>query len=117
MYHSANYKDKNVIYLLECTTCRGKAYAGKSEPPMNIRMNGHRSDDKRTDKLTVVTHFLQTGHNFERDATFTIIEKVTKKNINKEDMTNLLLRREDFLMTRLGTLQPYGLNISLNFPQ
>lgn len=117
IFHRVNCKDKNVIYLLECTKCGGKAYVGKSEPPTNLRMNGHRSDAKRTDKLAVDTHFLQPGHNFERDAKFTIIEKVTKTDISKEDMTNLLLRREDFWMTKLGTLQPNGFNIGLNFPQ
>ena len=90
---------------------------GKSEPPMNLRINGHRSDAKKTDKLAIDTHFLQPGHNFERDAKFTIIKKVTKTDLSKEDLTNLLLRREDFWMSRLGTIQPNGFNVGLNFPE
>ena len=117
IFHQVNCRDKCVIYLLECIKCDEKAYVGKSEPPANIRMNGHRSDAKKTNKLAVDTHFLQPDHNFDRDAKFTIIEKITKTNIGKEEMTNLLLRREDFWITRLRTLQPQGFNIGLNFPQ
>ena len=115
IFHRVNCKDKRVIYLLECMKCDGKAYVGKSEPPMNLRMNGHRSDAKKKDKLAVDTHFLQPGHNFERDAKFTIIEKITKTDLSSVCLTNLLLRREDFWMATLGTIQPNGFNTGLNF--
>ena len=74
--HRVNCKDKNIIYLLECKKCNEKAYVGKSEPPAHIRFNGHRSDAKKTNKLAVDTHFLEPGHIFDRDAKFTIIEKL-----------------------------------------
>ena len=61
--------------------CNDKGYVGKCETTTNVRMNGHRSDAKKPDKLAVDAHFLQPGHNFERDAKFTIIEKITKKDI------------------------------------
>ena len=70
--------------------CGGKAYVGKSEPPKNLRINGHRSDTKKTDKLAIDTHFLQPGHIFERTAKFTITKKVTKIDFSKENLTNLL---------------------------
>ena len=79
-------------------------------------MNGHRSDAKKGDKLDVDTHFSQPGHNFDRDARFTIIEKIKKSNLQPEELTNLLLRREDFWMERLQTIQPNGFNKGLNFP-
>ena len=115
--HRVNCRDKNIIYLLECIKCNEKGYVGKSEPPANIRMNGHRSDAKKTDKLAVDTHFGQPGHIFERDAKFTIIEKIETSNLEKEEITNLLLRREDFWMKKLQTIQPNGFNQGLNFPE
>ena len=61
--------------------CKARAYVGKSEIAMNLRMNGHRSDAKKIDKLAVDTHFLEPGHNFNRDAKFTIIEQITKTDL------------------------------------
>ena len=116
IFHKVNCKDRYVIYLLECTRCNNKGYIGKSEIPTNERINGHRSDAKKTDKLAVDTHFLLPNHNFDRDAKFTIIEKIIKTDIRKEEMTNLLQRREDFWMKRLNTLVPDGFNPRLNFP-
>ena len=84
---------------------------------MNLRINGHRSDAKKIDKLAVDTHFSQAGHNFDRDAKFTIIEKIRKSNLQKEEMTNLLLRREDFWIKALQTIEPNGFNHGLNFPE
>ena len=81
IFHRVNCKDKNIVYLLECAKCMNKGYVGKSEMPMNLRMNGHRSDARKRDKLAVDTHFLQPDHNFDRDSRFTIIKKITKKDI------------------------------------
>ena len=74
IFHRVNCKDKNIIYLLECIKCNNKGYVGKSEIAANLRMNGHRSDAKKQDKLAVDARFLQPGHDFQRDAKFTIIE-------------------------------------------
>ena len=105
-----------MIYLLECIKCNEKGYVGKCETTTNVRMNGHRSDAKKPDKLAVDAHFLQPGHNFERDAKFTIIEKITKKDITGHELTTLLEQREDFWMQKLGTITPDGFNAGLNFP-
>ena len=117
IFHQVNCKDRNVIYLLECLKCDGKAYVGKTETPMNLRMNGHRSDSKKSQKLAVDIHFGQPGHSFDKDARFTIIEKVKKSNIQKDEVADLLLRREDFWIKQLQTIQPHGFNQGLNFPE
>ena len=117
IFHNVNCKDRNVLYLLECLKCNGKAYVGKTETPMNLRMNGHRSDSNNRRKLAVDIHFGQPGHNFERDARFTIIEKIKKSNLQNEELTNLLLRREDFWMVKLQTIEPNGFNQGLNFAE
>ena len=80
-------------------------------------MNGHRSDAKKQDKLAVDAHFLQPGHDFERDAKFTIIEKITNREITGPNLTRILEQREDFWMSKLGTIAPQGFNTGLNFPQ
>ena len=116
IFHRVNCKDKNIVYLLECAKCMNKGYVGKSEMPMNLRINGHRSDARKRDKLAVDTHFLQPDHNFDRDAMFTIIEKITKKDLKGSNLTRLLEQREDFWMLKLGTITPKGFNTGLNFP-
>ena len=83
---------------------------------MNLRINGHRSDSKKSDKLAVDTHFAQPGHNFDKDAKFTIIEKVQKPSLQKDEVADLLLLREDFWKKQLQTIQPQGFNHGLNFP-
>lgn len=117
IFHQLNCKSSYVIYLLECTKCNNKPYVGKCETPMNLRINTHRADAKKVDSIPVDKHFLTMGHIFNEHAEFTIIETVTKPNLSKEQMTNLLLKREDFWMTKLNTLKPNGFNESLNFPQ
>ena len=116
IFHRVNCKSSNIIYLLECMKCNGRAYVGKSETAMNLRTNGHRSDAKKHHKLAVDTHFLEPGHDFTRDAKFTIIEKIMKTELRGTFLTNLLLRREDFWMAKLGTIEPHGFNTGLNFP-
>ena len=116
IFHRVNCKSKNVIYLLECRRCEDKAYVGKTEIPVNQRMNGHRSDARRTDKLAVDTHFLQPEHNFDRDARFTIIEMIIRKDLRGEPLTRLLEQREDFWILELATIEPKGFNIGLNTP-
>ena len=117
IFHRVNCKDKNAIYLLECIKCNYKGYVGKCEIAANLRMNGHRSDTKKEDKLPVDAHVLQPGHDFERDAKFTIIEKITNKNITGPNLTRILEQREDFWMIKLGTIAPKGFNTGLNHPQ
>ena len=104
-----------MIYLLECSLCDNKAYVGKSEIPMNERINGHRSDTRRN-KIAVDTHFLEPGHDFDKHAKFTIIEMITNTNLRGTQLTNLLKKREDFWMQKLHPIGNNGFNKGLNFP-
>ena len=80
-------------------------YVGKSEWPFNIRFNNHRKDLKRIDAIPAIRH--QTGHNFEHDAKFTIIEHIRNLNKEKQKKRKILEHREDFSILKLKTLQPY----------
>ena len=79
-------------------------------------MNKHRNDVKRPDSIAIDRHFDQPDHDFNRDFRIIVIEEVSKRNLTKEQMRNLLLRCEDFWITKLGTLHPGGFNDKLNFP-
>ena len=83
---------------------------------MNKRANKHRNDVPRPDSLSIDQHFNQHDHSFNRDFRLIVIEEVTKKNLTKDQMRNLLLHREDFWISKLNTLEPNGFNEKLNFP-
>ena len=110
---NGNCKSRNVIYLMDCLYCKKILYVGKSEYPMNIRINKHRFDTLKEEQIEVDTHFKQHSHNFNRDARFTIIEQI-KKTGDKNEIRFILEKRENFWITRLKTLKPHGLNQYLN---
>ena len=43
IYNKLNYKSSCLIYLMECTLCKGQ-YTGKSETTFNIRLKNRRKD-------------------------------------------------------------------------
>ena len=100
---------------MECTICKLQ-YVGKSEWPMNIRINKHRNDVFRIDGLDCDKHFQETGHNFDKNAKFTIIEELKDKNKSPLAMRKLLEQREDAWIIKLRTLGPDGFNKGLNDP-
>ena len=71
IYHRVTCKSKFIIYLLECILC-GIQYIGKSEWPMNIRINKHRNDVFREEAIHVCQHFRQVSHNFNKHAKITM---------------------------------------------
>ena len=113
IFHKVSCKSKFIIYLLECTRCRIQ-YVGKSEWPMNIRLNKHRNDVFREDAIHVCKHFKEPGHQFNKDAKITIIEELKKKDRSLKTMRKILEQREDFWILKLKTLQPDGFNMELN---
>jgi hypothetical protein len=115
IFHKVNCKSKWVVYLMECIICRTQ-YVGKSEWPMNMRINKHRNDVPRSDSLDVCQHFRNPGHHFDTHAKFTIIEELKQKNRPKLIMRKILEQREDAWVVKLRTLNPDGFNKELNDP-
>ena len=110
MYHKTDCKSMFAIYLLECTICKLQ-YVGKSEPPFNIRLNNHRkASASKKETIVASRHFQSPGHIFNRDAKFTIIEKIKNSHMNIDDKRDLLRRRETFWISKLRTTTPDGLN-------
>ena len=116
IFHNVTCKSEYVIYLVECLKCNGKQYVGKTWPPINKRIYGHRSDAKKADSILIDRHYLEPGHNFDLHFRMTIIEQIRKDDMNIEAKKHLLLQREDFWILKLQTLAPKGFNEELNFP-
>ena len=112
--HNLNCHSRNVIYLGECALCPKKQCVGKTEPPWNKRLYNHRKDSKRTDSIPFDQHFQLPNHDFTKHARFTLIEQVNTRSLNGKSLTKLIEAREDFWMMELQTIQPNGLNVSLN---
>ena len=116
--HNVSCKSRNCIYLGFCIKCNKGQYVGKVESQgASRRINKHRNDAKRQDSIGIDRHFMEPGHDFNRDFRMIIIEEISQRNLTKEQIRTTLLRREDFWMQKLGTLEPHGFNDRLNFPQ
>lgn len=117
IFHRLNCRSKNIIYLGYCKKCNNKQYVGKCETQgMNRRLNTHRNDAKKNDSIPVDKHFLLPDHNFDRDFKLILIESIGDVNMTKDQIRETLLRREDFWIRKLGTLEPHGFNVGLNHP-
>ena len=109
-------KSKNAIYLAFCEKCNKKQYVGKlEEQKAHRRINKHRNDAKKDGTIGIDQHFRTPGHSFD-DFRIIIIEEITDKNMTKEQVRHTLLKREDFWISKLQTLEPHGFNDRLNFP-
>ena len=109
-------KSTNAIYLAFCDKCNREQYVGKLESQQaNRRINKHRNDVKRDDAIAIDKHFREPGHTFD-DFRIIIIEEIADKTMTKEQARHTLLRREDFWIKTLGTLEPHGYNDKLNYP-
>ena len=113
----AGCKSKDALYLAWCDKCNAEQYVGKVESQKaHRRINKHRNDVKRENSIKIDQHFRAEDHNFDRDFRIIIIEEITNKNMTREQVRTTLLKREDFWIKKLGTLEPNGFNDKLNFP-
>ena len=82
IYHESNCRSKNLIYLLEYTSCE-KQNVEKSDRPFYFSLNKYQHRIKSMDQnnlILVKQNFWMKCHNFNRDAKFTIIERIKKKH-------------------------------------
>ena len=117
IFHKLNCKSSFVIYLVECTLYKIQ-YVEKAETPFNIRLNNHRKDANGNNPKAIPAsiHFKQPGHNFKKDAKFTLIEQINNAiNTDKDTIKIRLKRREDFWILKLDALTLKGLNQELNY--
>ena len=112
IFHNRNCKTEYAIYLMKCIICN-LHYVGKNETPFHIRLNNHRNE-KDPKVILAGKHFQKNGHRFNEHARFTITERLTNTNLDKEILRESLNRRENFWIQTLETLYPKGLNQELN---
>ena len=89
IFHKLNCKNCGTIYLLQCQICHLQ-YVDKSETVFNLRLNNYRKDSKAKKAILACKHFQAYSHRFQRDAKFTLIEKITKPATTKQ--LRLILR-------------------------
>ena len=98
---------------MKCIICNLE-YVDKNETPFYIRLNNHRKDVKDRKAILADKHFQKNGHRFNEHARFTITDKLTNTNLEKEVLSERIIQRENFWIQKLETLYPKGLNEELN---
>ena len=93
--HNVTCKSSCVIYLMECCPCENHNML-ESQNSLNLKINTHRNNVSRTDRLSCEKHIQIPGHNFNVQAKFTIIEEVYNKSLSKLEIRSLLKHREYF---------------------
>ena len=81
---------------------------------INIRLNNHRKEVKDPKVILADKLFQKNGHRFNEHARFTITDKLTNSNLEKEVLSERIIQRENFWIQKLETLYPKGLNEELN---
>ena len=66
-------------------------------------------------RFALIRHFNCPNHDFNRYAKFTVTEELKNMDtFDKKKVRYILEKREDFLMIKLKTIHPDGLNDGLN---
>ena len=96
---------------MECTICNLQDVS-KSETPFNIRLNKLRKDVKDPKAILADKHFKKDGDRFNEHARFTLIDRWTNANFDKEILRERLI--QNFSIQKLETCYSKGLNEGLN---
>lgn len=101
-----NSRSKNCVYVIFCNKC-GLKYVGETKNTLSTRMTQHRYNIKNNKEVEtpLVKHFLFHGLEYLRIAGL-------QKDINWTDWERK--KKERFWIFRLGTREPYGLNLKVN---
>lgn len=94
---------------------QAKIYVGKLETSFNIMLNNHPNDVHKVNKPKEDQHFKLPGHNFNQYAIFNLTEQLNKNELGKEPLSCRLMKRDDFWIHKLKTLQSHGFNTALTF--
>ena len=100
--HKLNCRSRNVIYLGFYNLCPKTQYLGKSEPPVNLSINTHRHEVKSPNGGQFDKHFNLSGHDYNENARFILIEQVNQQSkMKKKTIRQLLENREDHWVLKL----------------
>ena len=102
IFHKTNCKTEYAIYLLERIICNLQYVSvGKNETPFNFRLNNHRKDVKDPKAILADKHFNKHVHSFNKHVRFTLIDRLTNTNLDKEILRERLIQRENFWIQKL----------------
>ena len=106
--HYFDCNSKSLIYLISCKVC-GKQYVESTMGRFKFRWNNYKSSQRKAEREEDCMwkrpreHFLSEGHNG-------LINDVEVIFIDKTDPSDPA-RWEEFWITKLRTVAPYGLNV------
>lgn len=103
---------QHVVYMLKCPC--GSVYVGKTIRPVKKRICEHKSAIRNRDvRSPVARHFAREKHNVAQ-LRFLVLEQVDK-HPRGGDRERRLLQRESFWIESLDSLEPFGLNETVDF--
>ena len=80
---------------MECILCN-KQCVGKAETNFNIRLNNLQKHGEKVDTIMACKHFQQESCNFNKHATFTIIDQLTNTSKLKKFSPSDLFKESIF---------------------
>ena len=93
----------NIVYLLQCDTCKASQYIGQTKNTLRTRFYLHRTHIKHNTGTHVTRHFNLPNHTLQ-NMRCVALERVHHLSERAR------LAREDFWMKKMKTLFPFGLN-------
>ena len=97
--------------MLKCPC--GKVYVGQTKRNLKVRIAEHKAAIRNGNmEYAIARHYKERGHGSTASLKFMGIEKVTLPP-RGGDMKKLLLQREAFWIFTLNSVEPHGLNESL----
>ena len=88
-------------------------YIGRAETAFNLRLNNRRKDTKKPNSILACKHFQEKRQDFNKHSKFIIIDELVNLHGSKEAWREMLVRRENFWIQKLKTLDSFGLNQEL----
>ena len=106
-----NCNTTHVIYMLKCPC--GKVYVGQTKRNLKVRIAEHKAAIRNGNmEYAIARHYKERNHGSTASLKFMGIEKVTMPP-RGGDMKKLLLQREAYWIFTLNSVEPHGLNESL----
>lgn len=108
-----NCKTPMCVYLLTCKCLLH--YVRSTSRPLKVRIQEHLSRLRHNvAEAPLVQHFSDLGHK-SNDFNFVILETIKQRKYGHKDLHKILLQREIFWISRLNTLTPNDLNLSIDY--
>ena len=110
--HFINCNTTHVVYMLKCPC--SKIYIGQTKRNLKIRIAEHKAAIRHGNMdYAIARHYKERCHGSAATLKFIGLEKVTLPP-RGGDMKKLLLQRESFWIFTLNSMEPNGLNESLD---